>query len=32
MDLGDLYLTNLAAYVRAQNEIAACNRAKDKAK
>ena len=32
MDLGDLYLANLAAYVRAQNEIAACNRAKDKAK
>ena len=30
MDIGDLYLANLAAYVRTQNEIAYSNREKDK--
>lgn len=32
MDIGDLYMVNLAAYIRAQNEIVAYNRAKDKNK
>nr|DAQ17229.1 MAG TPA: hypothetical protein [Caudoviricetes sp.] len=30
--MGDLYLCNLAQYVRVQNEYAAYNRARDKAK
>lgn len=30
MDIGDLYLANLAAYIRSQNEIAYSNQEKDK--
>ncbi len=30
MDLGDLYLVNLAAYIRAQNEFVYLNQEKDK--
>lgn len=30
MDIGDLYLTNLAAFIHTQNEIAYTNQEKDK--